>query len=354
MTTDRTGRQRALAGLRSVQIEFTASDAAAAGVTPDDLVGLWREHVQANHGHQVRVSGADPTRFHGETHVRRLSDFRLGGLQAIRFKSGPVSYERGGRAAERDEDDAVRLVVPRTGTIRLEQGDDREIVRPGQVGLVSWLEHVAFKQAEEDTDAVIVNVPAAALPPALRYRPPMLLDPHRVITRSLIGMVHSLTAHSGPMSPADFLFMNDEIFRILNRLLDDRQAAELDQWANLVADARALVDTMFWDPALSVDTLAEHMNVPRRKLEYAFETVGGKPDSETVPGPGALIRETRLARAYQQLEAADRRSVADIAAACGFGSLNTFHTAFKAQYQATPAQVRRAAAQREQTRPTTN
>lgn len=351
-TPDGTGRRRdsTESGVRFERLTLIADDA----LSPDDRFELWRHHVRANHGSEVVVSIDDLQRFHGQIHVRRLSNFEPGGMQVVGWESRPIGYGREDGDADKDGDDALRIVFPRTGAVHLEQHDDRVTVRPGQAGIVSWLQHTRFMQAD-DTAGIILNIPADVLPPALRYRPPMLLDPHRVITQSLSRLVETLARHPEPMSPEDFLFLYDEIFRLVGKLLDQKQATELDELARLVTVARSLVGASYWDPDLTVESLADRMNVQRRRLKYAFDTLGARRTDtsdpvEKISGPGTLIRETRLARAHEQLIAGDGRTVADIAYACGFSSINAFYEAFKAEYQTTPAKVRQTAKQRRQSK----
>ncbi|MBU0936932.1 MAG: AraC family transcriptional regulator [Spirochaetes bacterium] len=56
--------------------------------------------------------------------------------------------------------------------------------------------------------------------------------------------------------------------------------------------------------------------------------------------PGEFLRMRRLSEASRLLSAT-ARSVADIAAVCGFGSVEAFHRSFKSEFSVTPAVYRR-------------
>ncbi|MDT8392066.1 MAG: substrate-binding domain-containing protein [Lentisphaeria bacterium] len=97
--------------------------------------------------------------------------------------------------------------------------------------------------------------------------------------------------------------------------------------------ARAL--RFMWDHVkqpVTVDDVADHMAVSRRKLERAFRNTLGR-------GVNVELRRKRLEIARELLRATEL-TVADIADTTGIGSASYLHRTFQRQYGMTPAQFR--------------
>ncbi|QPF87887.1 helix-turn-helix transcriptional regulator [Bradyrhizobium genosp. L] len=96
--------------------------------------------------------------------------------------------------------------------------------------------------------------------------------------------------------------------------------------------ARRLVTRHLPEPALSPTMIAELLGVSVRYLHVLFETTG-KSFSHTVT-------DQRLAESRRLLAATPPRPIAEIAFACGFGSLATFYRIFTASEGSTPGEFR--------------
>jgi transcriptional regulator GlxA family with amidase domain len=84
---------------------------------------------------------------------------------------------------------------------------------------------------------------------------------------------------------------------------------------------------------LSVPALAQRARMSSRNFARAFRR-------EIGVTPAAYVEAQRVEGARRLLETADR-SVAEIAAACGFGRVETMHRAFRRAVRVSPAQYRR-------------
>jgi len=105
-----------------------------------------------------------------------------------------------------------------------------------------------------------------------------------------------------------------------------------------VAERRGLRDLQGWiadhlDDDLSVPALARRAAMSPRNFARAFRREIGMT-------PAAYVEAQRIEGARRLLETA-RASVAEVAAACGFGRVETMHRAFRRAVQTTPAQYRR-------------
>ena len=89
-------------------------------------------------------------------------------------------------------------------------------------------------------------------------------------------------------------------------------------------------------PSLSVKDVADAIQISPTGLSVMFR-------HQLQTTPAKYIREQRLQHAAELLRSTNR-SIQDICAACGFGSLETFHRTFKAEFGITPGKLRRLAA----------
>jgi len=83
-----------------------------------------------------------------------------------------------------------------------------------------------------------------------------------------------------------------------------------------------------------VDELARQVGVSRRNFEQRFR-------NETGRTPHAAVLDRRMKEAMRLLGAGSS-SVADVAEACGFGTVHYFTTAFKRKCGMTPGAFRKA------------
>lgn len=97
--------------------------------------------------------------------------------------------------------------------------------------------------------------------------------------------------------------------------------------------ARQIIERDFDHPKLSPDFVAGQLGISIRHLHILFEPTG-KSFSKSVTA-------IRLAEAGRSLRLHRARPVAEIAFACGFDSLATFHRAFRAAYGMAPGDYRR-------------
>src|SRR5690242_20596827 len=105
-----------------------------------------------------------------------------------------------------------------------------------------------------------------------------------------------------------------------------------------VAERRGLHDLQGWvadhlDDDLSVPALARRAGMSPRNFARAFRR-------EIGATPAAYVEAQRVEGARRLLETADL-SVAEVAAACGFGRVETMHRAFRRGVRVSPGQYRR-------------
>ena len=87
------------------------------------------------------------------------------------------------------------------------------------------------------------------------------------------------------------------------------------------------------DADLSVEALAEHVAMSERSFQRLFTR-------ETGVSPGKYVERTRIDAARRLLEQTED-GVAEVAASCGFATVETFHRSFRRLVGVTPAEYRR-------------
>ncbi|WP_422349739.1 helix-turn-helix domain-containing protein [Flagellimonas sp.] len=134
-----------------------------------------------------------------------------------------------------------------------------------------------------------------------------------------------------------FLFLQKHAFQ-----LGKYNASTLNksESGSLVKEAKALLtkEELFLDANVSLESIAQRMQTPPRKLSQAINENERKNFSE-------FVNEFRIEKAKQML--ADPKHQQDkivaIAYDCGFGNVTSFNLAFKAKTQLTPTAFRKQA-----------
>ncbi len=104
-------------------------------------------------------------------------------------------------------------------------------------------------------------------------------------------------------------------------------------YMHLVDHARAYIEDHLTDPGLSASHVAAATGISDRHLSRAFAAAG-----TSLP---QFVLARRLERARGLLVSGERRTIADVAARCGFGSAAYFSQAFRAHFGVRPADARR-------------
>lgn len=97
--------------------------------------------------------------------------------------------------------------------------------------------------------------------------------------------------------------------------------------------AQRYIAKHFTDPTLSAREVAEAVGISEVGLSVTFR-------QQLQTTPARYIRDRRLEQAMGLLNSSEC-SIQEICGACGFGSLETFHRVFKAEFGITPGQLKR-------------
>ena len=124
----------------------------------------------------------------------------------------------------------------------------------------------------------------------------------------------------------------------LHKTLDDiakhRRSMQQETLRQKLIFAREYIDGNILNPNLSISEIGEAIGVNASFLSIAFR-------QHLHVAPAAYIRKKRLEQAMFLLKSG-KAKISEISERCGFGSVETFHRAFKAEFGMSPAKLRRA------------
>ncbi len=266
---------------------------------------------------------------------------QLGRVQLARVTGSPHVVERTAEVIRRSPADAVAVYVTLRGDAWFRHGDGTRDLRPGQL-LICDADRPFARGFARGLEELAIKVPRAAL-----------------LART--GLARTGLARTGLTSlrspvVATFTRGNDPYARVLARLVDRAARAErpvaadegtlldlvatlaagrnADRTAALRAAAHCFIEDHLADPGLGAARVAAATGISERHLSRVFAA-----DGTTVP---RHVLSRRLQLAYAMLaEPTPGRTVADVAARCGFTSATYFSHAFRARFGLRAGDVRR-------------
>ncbi|MEU6820203.1 helix-turn-helix domain-containing protein [Streptomyces atriruber] len=268
---------------------------------------------------------------------------RFGYVRMLTCASGPLRLVSSPRPAAPGTAEAVALLVPREGTVRLVQ-DGRDVsVVPGESALID-LRRAFTVEHEGTARTLFLRLPLHALHvpsvPLRSLTARALLPPAgsaAVLPALLRHLESSAPRVSAPRGERLGGLVTDLVAGLVEDLAEDMEGPPEDDRHPLVVTIRQYIDRHLGDPELSAELIAAAHLISVRYLHRLFEAEG-----VTV---GRLIQRQRVERCAGELARRGRSSpsIAVVAARWGFSSPAHFSRAFKAVYGHPPQQWRRMA-----------
>ncbi|MCF3122578.1 helix-turn-helix domain-containing protein [Streptomyces arenae] len=268
---------------------------------------------------------------------------QFGYVRMLTCASGPLRLVRGPRPAASGKEEAVALLVPRGGTVRLVQDGRGASVVPGESALID-LRRAFTVEHEGAARTLFLRLPLHALHvpsvPLRSLTARALLPPAgsgAVLPALLRHLETSAPQVSAPLGERLGGLVTDLVAGLVEDLAEDTEGPPEDDRHPLVVTIRRYIDRHLGDPELSADLIAAAHLISVRYLHRLFEAEG-----VTV---GRLIQRQRVERCAGELARRGRSSpsIAVVAARWGFRSPAHFSRAFKSVYGHPPQQWRRMA-----------
>ncbi|KVN24907.1 hypothetical protein WJ63_16990 [Burkholderia pyrrocinia] len=212
------------------------------------------------------------------------------------------------------------------------------VVGPGDICVMDLAR--TFDSRVEAGATLTTAVPRKALERALGRRDlhGVVLKAGRPLTRLLADFLHGLMTVSARLSAPESFAAQDAMTALLAAGLAGEDVSRRET-ASALADVLrervvAFIDANLTRPELSPDLLMRRFRISRAHLYRAFADDGGV---------SRVIRNKRLDAAYLALRnpRGRERSIAEIAAECGFTSNAQFLRAFRAHFGVTPSDAKR-------------
>lgn len=277
----------------------------------------------------------DARHFQGE-----LDLWDLGPAALSRLATDGIQYRRRPHHLRRERDDQFLITVPERGDISFAQEGRAVRCAPGAFVIERSHLPYRFNHAEPAT-LWILKLPGAVLRAGLA-------DPDSLASlrfesaggagRLFVETLRLLPGCLAGMTAAERTAVARQLVELLLLCLDaDRdlgESAESSVRRAHLLRIRRYIRRNLAASALSPQDIAAACGISLRYLHQLFRAGGTT--------PGAWIREQRLAQADALLrDPQSRRSVAEVAYACGFGDQAQLARLYKARFGRTPSDTRR-------------
>ncbi|AOK57278.1 hypothetical protein WT15_27860 [Burkholderia stagnalis] len=263
----------------------------------------------------------------------------VGGLLMGETTFNAQQYRRDRRViAQGGLDDYVIQVIT-AGSLRGVFGLRNVAVEPGDICVMDLTR--TFDSRVEAGATLTTAVPRKALERALGRHDlhGVVLKAGRPLTQLLVDFLHGLMAASARLSARESFAAQDAMTALLAAGLAGEDVAARET-ASVLADVlreriMEFIDANLTRPELNPDLLMRRFRISRAHLYRTFADDGGV---------SRVIRNKRLDAAYVALRhpRGRERSIAEIAAECGFTSNAQFLRAFRAHFGVTPSDAKRA------------
>lgn len=298
-----------------------------------ERAGAWRAAIAASY-FPLDLAFPDPARFEGT-----LALWTLGDVAVSRHRSGPLTYRRRAAHLRMAGEDSFLVTLPQAGPVRFEQRGRSVACGPGAFVIEHGAEPYEFAH-DGPCDLFVLKFARAGL--ERRLRAParfcaLRFDAGTGVGALMAGLVRASEAAAPDMSGAARALAGTQIADLLALAVEGDARAAASGLSSVraahLARVRALLRARAGEPGLAAGEVAAAAGLSLRYLHDLLRDTG-----ETF---GGHLRAARLEAARAALaRPGERRSVAEIALACGFADPSAFARAFRARFGLSPSEAR--------------
>jgi len=295
-----------------------------------DSIGDWDDAFTGLHG-ASRISVADRRApWAGRLDWQRSRHYGL-----ALCSSGEQQVTRRERHIRSDPRGTYELLVPLAGKAQVEQGPSAAVIGPGQMALCDADRPFQFAHdAGFLSVAFIVPRQDIALRSPAAVREPQVFDGASGLGRVIRRLVITLQEERDQFSEFTFDGACDRLLDLVCMAAEGgAQSAPIGHRESIEVEIRRYVRRHAGESDLDVTGVARALGWSPRYIQQVLQAANTTPRD--------LIRRERLHLARTRL--AGSRSIAQVAASCGFGSHAAFTTAFRREFGLTPTEARQAA-----------
>lgn len=302
------------------------------GLPPAEQFEAWRAS-QGDWFETWPLARNAPSGFEAERDV-----WRFGPIALARTWGDGVHSRRDARRARRDQLDHWLVTAVRSGGMRGEGYDGGFACGPGQVSLYGL--HLPSESVRNRCDWLMLLVPRDALPEAA---PAMdsLLDRHladglgRMLYAHLDTLARLLPGMPAAQAPAAAEATLGLLRAVVTGSADHMAAARPQLRAAVRTRVLGLIREQLGSARLTPERLCRPAGLSRTQLYRVFEADGGVART--------ILRERLRAMARALADPQERRTIAQIAEACGMPDASAAGRAFRREFGATPGEFREEA-----------
>ncbi len=304
-----------------------------ADVAPQRRSAFWHEAIASAY-FPLDLEFRDAAHFEGA-----LSNWEMGGVSLSRLTSGALQYKRLAHHFRAEREEHFLVTVPAQSEIYFAQGGRDVRCHPG--GFILERSHEPYEFSHDDAaDLWVLKVEAKAL--TLRLRAPDRFCSLQFNAADGAGglfadMLHLIPGRFEGMSREGRDTVGKQLIDLLVLALKNDERT-LTAGSSTVREAHLTRIESFArrhlaSAELDPETIARACGISTRYLHELFR--------DTNQTLGSWIRDQRLAAARESLgDRSDKRSLAEIAYAHGFGDQAQFSRSFKAQFGLAPKDYR--------------
>ncbi|WP_159007093.1 helix-turn-helix domain-containing protein [Streptomyces sp. NRRL S-813] len=275
-----------------------------------------------------------------------VSLHHFGYLRLIVCETGPLCLTRDTGSIAQDSGDAIAVLIPRHGTVRLVQDGRGSLVESGQPALIDLRRAFSVEQRER-TRLLFFRLPAHALHlpvSTLRTVTARALAPTHGVAALLVPLLLSLEESAARMPAAVGERLGGIVTELVAALVQEctesaEEGGESPRTGRrqLILTIREYIDRHLDDPELSAERIAAAHFISVRHLHRLFEDEG-----VTV---GRLMLRRQVDECARELARRARvsRSISVVASRWGFRNAAHFSRTFMAVYGCSPQEWRREA-----------
>lgn len=278
----------------------------------------------------------------------RLATVQLSdGVYLSHVRSGSLQVERTERLARHSESNDLLISLQLHSTGMVHQHGRTAKLKPGTAALYEVHQPYRLEQPQTGQDLLVLRVPRRSVglkSTTISDICGRTIDQSNPGLTAFLGYLHGIVSTQAPVpntSREQLGRISVDLLALTLRSFAEQQTSTRNNDGALLASAKNYMHRNMTNPELSVDSAAHAHHVSVRKLYDVFSSI-----DQT---PAAYLRAVRLQRAKELLAAQQPgyRSVASIAAACGFNDPSTFTRAFTRAFGSSPTRWARKETARE-------
>lgn len=302
-------------------------------VSPSDRPDYWSEGIAA-HFFPMRLEALGSHPF-----AARLTGGEVGPVAVRSIRGVAHRVERTSRMIASGDPESLLLYLFRNGACRIEQDERSCVMGPGDIAFQDTSRPSTF-EARGGLDVAVFSVPKWFLGPEADAFAHLTATPiarrRQPILSLAVPFLASVgqAAESGTLSEQDRAGLCDMLGAVLHLLRgeDDTVPDSASRGGTLLGQMRRYAMAHLDDPELGPEQIARAHFVSTRYVHKLFAASGN--------GVSGWIREQRMDRALRELRDPNGRSIAHVAARCGYRDPASFSRAFRQAHGRSPSEVR--------------